>query len=191
MTNSVFLEREVEFRTLAPNGPVLLIPRVFGDARGYFMETFRQNEFERHCGKHVFVQDNQSKSVGNVLRGLHYQLQKPQGKLVRVISGRVFDVAVDLRRSSPAFGKSYGVSLDADNKYSLWIPPGFAHGFMVESPEAEFVYKCTEYYAPEDERCLLWNDPALSIEWPQISGQPLLSAKDEKGLPLDRCQTYA
>ena len=181
----------MEYKHLAPNGPVVLVPRVFGDERGYFMETFRQNEFEEHCGHYNFVQDNQSKSIKNVLRGLHYQLENPQGKLVRVISGKVFDVAVDLRRSSPAFGKTYGVTLDAASHHSLWVPPGFAHGFFVMSDEAEFVYKCTAYYAPGDEYCLLWNDPDLDIEWPLDNMQPQLSSKDEKGLSLASCATYA
>lgn len=180
----------MEFKPLAPNGPVLLIPKVFGDGRGYFMETFRQNEFEEHCGPYKFVQDNQSRSGANVLRGLHYQLAKPQGKLVRVMSGKVFDVAVDLRRSSPAFGKAFGVILDAVSHHGFWVPPGFAHGFLVMGDSAEFIYKCTDYYAPEDEHCLLWNDPELNIDWP-LSGQtPILSGKDQRGLNLPQCATY-
>lgn len=178
----------MEFQSLSANGPVLLIPQIWGDKRGYFMETFRQNEFEQHCGKYVFVQDNQSMSCGGVLRGLHYQLNKPQGKLVRVIKGQVFDVAVDLRRQSPTFGQAFSAMLDDERHCSLWVPPGFAHGFMVISPIAEFVYKCTDYYAPGDEHCLLWNDPALGIAWPGDS--PILSAKDELGLPLDQCALY-
>ncbi|MBD5642088.1 MAG: dTDP-4-dehydrorhamnose 3,5-epimerase [Desulfovibrio sp.] len=180
----------MEFKALDPNGPVLLIPRIFGDERGFFMETFRQNEFEEHCGKHEFVQDNHSKSGGNVLRGLHYQLKNPQGKLVRVISGKVFDAVVDLRRSSPNFGKSYGVILDAEARHSLWVPPGFAHGFLVLEDNTEFVYKCTAYYDPTDEHCLLWNDPELGINWPLTGAEPVLSAKDRKGLPLRNAAKY-
>lgn len=182
----------MEFRPLAPNGPVLMTPKVWGDERGYFMETFRQNEFEAHCGKFQFVQDNQSKSCKGVLRGLHYQLHKPQGKLVRVISGQVFDVVVDLRRSSPNFGRSYGVILDSENCQIFWAPPGYAHGFLVLSESAEFVYKCTAYYAPEDEHCLLWNDKDAAVAWPGLEqGQaPILSAKDQKGLPLAECALY-
>lgn len=180
----------MEFRHLAPGGPTLLIPRLFGDERGYFMETFRQNEFDRHCGKHVFVQDNQSRSSGSVLRGVHYQLEHPQGKLVRVIRGEVFDVAVDLRESSPTFGKSFSAVLDSVSHHGLWVPPGFAHGFFVMSDEAEFVYKCTTYYAPEDEYCLRWNDPAVGIAWPLHGKEPILSAKDQKGRLLADCPLY-
>lgn len=180
----------MDFEPLAPNGPVLLIPKVFGDERGYFMETFRQNDFEKHCGSYTFVQDNQSKSSGHVLRGLHYQLRHPQGKLVRVMSGRVFDVAVDLRRSSPTFGKSFSAILDESNHHGLWVPPGFAHGFLVMSGEAEFVYKCTTYYAPDDEHCLLWNDKTVAIDWPLEGHEPLLSAKDKKGRVLQNCSLY-
>lgn len=180
----------MEFKLLAPNGPVLLIPRILGDERGYFMETFRQNEFERHCGPYTFVQDNQSKSGRHVLRGLHFQLAQPQGKLVRVISGKVYDVAVDLRRSSPTFGKAFGVVLDAVSHHAFWVPPGFAHGFLVMENEAEFIYKCTAYYAPHDEHCLLWNDPCLNIEWPLGGELPVLSGKDKLGLPLDQCPLY-
>lgn len=182
----------MEFRPLAAGGPVLLIPKVWGDERGYFMETFRQNEFERHCGKYQFVQDNQSKSGNGVLRGMHYQLNQPQGKLVRVISGRVYDVAVDLRRGSSHFGRPFGVILDSENKYSLWVPPGFAHGFLVLSDTAEFVYKCTTYYAPGDEHCLLWNDKDVAVDWPGLSQGlvPLLSPKDQRGLSLAECAVY-
>ena len=181
----------MEFQTLAPGGPVVMTPYVHGDARGFFMETFRQNDFVRHCGEHVFVQDNQSRSRGGVLRGLHYQLRQPQGKLLRVISGRVFDVAVDLRRSSPHFGKSYSVVLDTEAHRMLWVPPGFAHGFLVLGDGAEFVYKCTAYYAPDDECCLKWDDPALRIDWPMPEGGPILSEKDARGLPLSECPTFA
>lgn len=180
----------MKFRQLAPGGPVILIPEVFGDERGYFMETFRQNEFEKHCGNYEFVQDNQSKSRGGVLRGLHYQLLHPQGKLVRVIKGRVFDVAVDIRRSSPTFGRNFSAVLDAESHHGFWVPPGFAHGFMVMGDEAEFVYKCTTYYAPDDEHCLLWNDPDLAIDWPLEGQAPILSAKDKEGKPFKDCPFY-
>lgn len=181
----------MEFKALDPNGPVLLIPRIFGDERGFFMETFRQNEFEANCGPYEFVQDNHSKSAANVLRGLHYQHRNPQGKLVRVIAGRVFDAIVDLRKSSPNFGKSYGIVLDAINRHALWVPPGFAHGFLVLDDNTEFVYKCTAYYDPTDEHSLLWNDPALGINWPSLGSDPLLSAKDKNGLPLSLIPVFA
>lgn len=180
----------MEYKKLASTGPVLFKPKVFSDGRGYFMETFRQNEFEEHCGNYTFVQDNQSKSRGGVIRGLHYQLNKPQGKLVRAIKGRIFDVAVDLRKSSPDFGRSYGVFLDTEMHEILWIPPGFAHGFAVLSDEAEFVYKCTAYYDPKDEYCLIWNDPELKISWPLLKDGPLLSEKDMRGLPLAKCPVF-
>lgn len=178
----------MEFVKLDENGPMLLVPKVFGDERGYFLETFRQNDFVQHCGNYEFVQDNQSKSTGGVLRGLHYQLLKPQGKLVRVIEGAVFDVAVDLRKSSPNFGKSYCQTLDDKNHHIFWIPPGFAHGFQVLGAGAVFLYKCTDYYNPGDEYTLLWNDPQLNIEWPGES--LLLSEKDKKGKLLKDCEKY-
>lgn len=175
----------MQFEKLAIPDVVLITPQVFGDERGFFMETFRQSEFEAHCGNYQFVQDNHSKSKQGILRGLHYQLEKPQGKLVRVTQGEVFDVAVDLRESSPTFGQWVGVYLSAENKQMLWVPPGFAHGFYVTSEEAEFQYKCTDYYNPGDEYSLLWCDAELSIEWPFINGQPpCLSAKDEIGQAL-------
>lgn len=164
---------------------VLIIePKVFGDERGFFLESFNQRAFSQATGLDVqFVQDNHSRSARGVLRGLHYQLQQPQGKLVRVVQGEVFDVAVDLRRSSPTFGQWVGETLSADNKRQLWIPQGFAHGFVVLSETAEFLYKTTDYYAPAHERCIAWNDPAIGIVWPQ-GLQPQLSAKDQAGLPL-------
>ena len=180
----------MDYEILAPDGPVVMRPVLHGDARVFFMETFRQNDFARHCGEHVFVQDNQSRSRGRVLRGLHYQLRQPQGKILRVISGSVFDVAVDLRRSSPFFGKSYAQVLDAEEHRMFWVPPGFAHGFLVLGDGAEFVYKCTTYYAPDDECCLKWDDPALGIDWPIPGGGPLLSEKDARGLPLAECPTF-
>lgn len=157
-------------------------PRVFGDERGFFYESFRQDRFEEAVGRKVtFVQDNHSKSGHNVLRGLHYQIKQPQGKLVRVVAGSVFDVAVDLRRSSPTFGQWVGEVLSAENKAQMWVPEGFAHGFLVLSESAEFVYKTTDYYAPEYERCIAWDDSNLEISWP-ISHSPLVSDKDKQGL---------
>ena len=171
---------------------VLIIePKVFGDSRGFFFESFNQRQFEQLTGfVPSFVQDNHSRCARGVLRGLHYQIQQPQGKLVRVIAGEVFDVCVDMRRSSPTFGKSVCVSLSAENHRQLWIPPGFAHGFLVTSESADFVYKTTDYYAPEHERAVLWNDPTLAIAWP-LQGEPLLSAKDKAGIPLAQAETFA
>ncbi len=157
---------------------LLLEPKVFGDARGFFFESFNARDFAQATGLNVeFVQDNHINSARGVLRGLHYQIQHAQGKLVRVVQGEVFDVAVDLRKSSPTFGKWVGERLSADNHRQLWVPPGFAHGFVVISESAEFLYKTTDYWYPEHERSLLWNDPAIGIDWP-IDGQPLLAAKD-------------
>ena len=169
---------------------VLLIePRVFGDDRGFFYESWNRRAF-REAGIDVdFVQDNHSRSRRGVLRGLHYQIERAQGKLVRAIAGEVFDVAVDLRRSSPNFGKSVAVTLSAANKHMLWIPPGFAHGFVVISDEAEFLYKTTDFWYPDHERTLLWSDPALGIAWP-LAGEPTLAAKDAAGLPLASAATY-
>ncbi len=170
---------------------VLVIePKVFGDARGFFFESWNRRDFARLAGRDVeFVQDNHSLSARNVLRGLHYQLRQPQGKLVRVVSGEVFDVVVDLRRSSPTFGRWVGERLSAQNRRMLWVPPGFAHGFVVLSDAAEFLYKATDYYAPDDERTLLWNDPALGIAWP-LAGEPLLKPKDAAGKRLAEAETY-
>lgn len=181
----------MEFTSLAPNGPVLLTPRVHSDERGFFMETFRQNEFETHCGAWLFVQDNHSKSRAGVLRGMHYQLARPQGKLVRVICGRVYDAAVDMRAASPTFGKSFCAVLDDKNRRMFWVPPGFAHGFLVLSPEAEFVYKCTDYYAPDDEHCLRFDDPTPGIVWPLPARQLFISDKDRQGLSFDGSPKYA
>lgn len=173
----------MQYEKLAIPDVVLITPQVFGDERGFFMETFRQSEFEAHCGRYTFVQDNHSKSARGILRGLHYQYQQPQGKLVRVTRGEVFDVAVDMRQSSPTFGQWVGVTLSEHNKQMLWVPSGFAHGFYVTSEEAEFQYKCTDYYAPGDEVTLCWNDPTLNIQWPLVSNQPpQLSSKDQQGL---------
>lgn len=170
---------------------VLLKPRIFGDERGFFLETFRENEFVENCGSYHFVQDNCSKSRQGILRGIHYQIQNPQGKLVRVMWGEVFDVAVDLRRSSPTFGKWAGVYLSAENHRQLWIPPGFGHAFYVVSETAVFAYKCTDDYAPEYERSLRWDCPQLKIKWPLVNGElPLLSAKDSAGKVLAEADTY-
>ncbi len=161
---------------------VLVIePRVFGDERGFFYESYNEREFGKIAGRIPnFVQDNHSKSAKNVLRGLHYQIKQPQGKLVRVIAGEVFDVAVDIRKSSPTFGKWVGEILSAENKRMLWVPEGFAHGFLVLSETAEFLYKTTDYWAPEHERSILWNDPDLAIDWPLAGQSPLLSNKDRE-----------
>lgn len=172
----------MQFQPLEIPDVVLMTPKVFGDERGFFMETFRQSEFEEYCGAYSFVQDNHSKSKQGILRGLHYQLNHPQGKLVRVTKGEVFDVAVDIRESSSTFGRWVGVHLSEQNKQMLWVPPGFAHGFYVTSEEAEFQYKCTDYYAPGDEMSILWNDPDLAIAWPLVECEfPRLSDKDGKG----------
>ncbi|MNJ96105.1 dTDP-4-dehydrorhamnose 3,5-epimerase [compost metagenome] len=170
---------------------VLLIEStVFGDDRGFFFESFNEKRFADVTGKTVkFVQDNHSKSARGVLRGLHYQIQQPQGKLVRVVAGEVFDVAVDLRRSSPTFGQWVGAILSAENKRQMWVPEGFAHGFVVTSDTAEFLYKTTDYWAPEHERCIAWNDPAIGIDWP-VNGAPILSAKDQKGLLLADAEVF-
>lgn len=166
-------------------------PKVFGDERGFFFESYNARRFEQLTGTRAdFVQDNHSRSVRGVLRGLHYQIRQPQGKLVRVIVGEVFDVVVDLRRSSPDFGRWTGVRLSADNKRHLWVPPGYAHGFLVLSEMAEFLYKTTDYWAPEHERCIRWDDPQLAISWP-LQGVPVLSAKDAQGLALSAAEVFA
>lgn len=171
---------------------VLMEPGVFGDERGFFMETFRENDFRREAADVGFVQENHSASVCGILRGLHYQIRQPQGKLVRVVSGSVFDVSVDLRQSSPFFGKWCGVNLSAENKRMVWIPPGFAHGFCVTSAKAEFVYKCTDYYAPAHERTIRWDDPEIGIQWPLPDGAvPVLSAKDRDGQLLRDAEVFA
>jgi len=167
----------------------LLEPRVFGDERGFFFESWNRRTLIDAGIDADFVQDNHSRSRQGVLRGLHYQVENAQGKLVRVSEGEVFDVAVDLRRSSATFGKAIGVVLSAANKRMLWIPPGFAHGFLVTSEVAEFLYKATDYYHPEHERTLLWNDPALAIAWP-LTGEPILAAKDAVGKPLADAEPY-
>jgi dTDP-4-dehydrorhamnose 3,5-epimerase len=170
---------------------VLIEPKVFGDDRGFFFESYNQRQFEEAIGRKVtFVQDNHSRSVKGVLRGLHYQIQQPQGKLVRVVQGEVFDVAVDLRKSSPTFGQWIGEILSAENKKQLWIPEGFAHGFLVLSESAEFLYKTTDYYSPKHERCLAWNDPTLTIGWP-FEGQPSFSSRDSQGFTLEKAEVFA
>jgi dTDP-4-dehydrorhamnose 3,5-epimerase len=172
----------MEVRRTAIPDVVVVEPRVFGDARGFFFESFNRRELEAALGRAVeFVQDNHSLSARGVLRGLHYQLPKPQGKLVRVVRGEVFDVSVDLRRRSPTFGRWVGEALSAANKRQLWIPEGFGHGFLVLSEEAEVLYKTTEYWHPEHERCIRWDDPDLGIAWPAIGGPPTVSAKDAAG----------
>lgn len=181
----------MHYEKLAIPDLVLLTPKVFGDERGFFMETFRQSEFESHCGNYQFVQDNHSKSVQGILRGLHYQYKQPQGKLVRVTQGEVCDVAVDMRKSSPTFGQWVGVTLSEENKQLLWVPPGFAHGFYVTSETAEFQYKCTDYYAPGDEVSISWDDPHLAIEWPLIDGKaPQVSDKDANGVELNEAPQF-
>ena len=172
------------------DGLLLIEPKVFGDARGFFFESWNRRAFSGAVGGDVdFVQDNHSRSARGVLRGLHYQLLQPQGKLVRVVAGEVFDVAVDLRRSSPTFGRHVAARLSGENRRMMWVPPGFAHGFLVLSEFADFLYKTTDYYAPEHERSLLWNDPALGIPWP-LAGAPSLKPRDAAGAPLAQAETY-
>ena len=177
-------------RTAIPE-VVLIEPKVFGDARGFFFESFNQKAFNEATGtNHQFVQDNHSRSAQGVLRGLHYQIQQPQGKLVRVVRGAVIDVAVDIRKSSPTFGQWVAEELSEDNHRQLWVPPGFAHGFVVLSEMAEFLYKTTDYYAPSFERCIAWDDPTLAIDWKLSGREPLLSAKDAQGLPLATAELF-
>ena len=169
---------------------LILEPKVFGDSRGFFFESFNQRAFEVATGLNpVFVQDNHSRSVRGVLRGLHYQLLQPQGKLVRVVRGSAFDVAVDVRRRSPTFGRWVGVELSEENHRQMWVPEGFAHGFVVTSDSADFLYKTTDYYAPEHERCIAWNDPAIGVDWP-LTGLPFLSAKDQAGIRLADAEVF-
>jgi dTDP-4-dehydrorhamnose 3,5-epimerase len=175
---------------LAISDVVLFEPKVFGDERGFFYESFNHRHFEEAIGRSVqFVQDNHSRSVKGVLRGLHYQVQQPQGKLVRVVAGEVFDVAVDIRKNSVTFGQWVGAHLSAENKHQLWVPEGFAHGFLVLSESAEFLYKTTDYYAPEHERCIIWNDPQIAIQWP-FDTPPALSSKDQQGKSLSEADIY-
>lgn len=181
----------MEFEPLAVPDVVLVHPRVFGDDRGFFLETWQRTRFADAGIDLPFVQDNHSRSGCGVLRGLHYQIRQPQGKLVRVIRGRVFDVAVDLRGASPTYGRWVGAELSEDNFRMLWVPPGFAHGFLVLSEVADLVYKCTDFYAPEYERTVIWNDPSIGIQWPLGPGdEPVLSAKDAAAVPLATAETY-
>lgn len=176
-------------RTTLP-GVLILEPKIFGDERGFFFESYNKKTLSDLAGIDMsFVQDNHSRSAKGVLRGLHYQIQQPQGKLVRVTAGEVFDVAVDVRKSSPSFGKWVGFNLSAENKRMAWIPPGFAHGFLVLSDYAEFLYKTTDYYAPEFERCIAWHDQALAIDWP-LDAEPQLSAKDKAGIALKDAEVF-
>lgn len=182
----------MEVQRLAIPEVCLLTPRVFGDQRGFFLESWNRKTFADLGLDLDFVQDNHSRSARGVLRGLHYQIEQAQGKLVRVVEGEVFDVAVDLRKRSATFGQWVGARLSATNQQMLWIPPGFAHGFYVLSEFAQFLYKTTDYYLPSAERCLLWNDPTLNISWPIPAGEtPLLAAKDAAGLPLAQCEVFA
>ena len=181
----------MQFISTGLPGVILIQPKIFADERGFFLESYRKDRFSGAGIQADFVQDNHSASTQGVLRGLHYQIRQPQGKLVRVVVGEVFDVAVDLRRGSRTFGNWAGEMLSAGKKNQLWVPPGFAHGFYVTSDKAEILYKATDYYAPQWERCLLWNDPAIGIDWPLINGGlPTLSDKDAKGLPLSAAETY-
>jgi len=171
-------------------GVLIIEPRVFGDERGFFYESFNAKSFQQATGvDRAFVQDNHSRSQQGVLRGLHYQIENPQGKLVRVIAGEVLDIAVDIRRSSPHFGQWVGIRLSAQNNRQLWIPEGFAHGFVVLSENAEFLYKTTDYYTPSAERCISWNDPTLAVDW-QLQGEPRLSAKDQQGKTLQEADLF-
>ncbi|MHB1202761.1 MAG: dTDP-4-dehydrorhamnose 3,5-epimerase [Acidithiobacillus sp.] len=179
----------MNFTPLAIPEVILIEPRVFGDARGFFLESWNRRSFAEHGLNLDFVQDNHSRSGHGVLRGLHYQIQQPQGKLVRVVNGEVFDVAVDLRRSSPTFGQWVGATLSAENHRLLWVPPGFAHGFCVLSEHADFLYKATDYYAAAHERTVLWNDPDIAIRWP-LQGEPMLAPKDAAGSPLVEAECY-
>jgi dTDP-4-dehydrorhamnose 3,5-epimerase len=172
-------------------GVLVLEPRTYGDSRGFFYESYNQQVFADKVGLSVqFVQDNHSRSTQHVLRGLHYQIQQPQGKLVRVILGSIFDVAVDIRQGSPTFGQWVGWELSAENRHQLWVPAGFAHGFLVTSEYAEVLYKTTDYYAPSHERCILWNDPDLAIAWP-LNTEPILSGKDQAGKQLAEAEVFA
>lgn len=177
-------------RTEIPDA-LIIEPKVFGDSRGFFLESFNQKDFAEATGLDMqFVQDNHSRSAKGVLRGLHYQIQQPQGKLVRVARGRVFDVAVDIRRQSPTFGKWVGVELSEENQRQFWVPPGFAHGFVVLSESADFLYKATDYYAPQFERAIAWDDPEIGIEWPEMDVAPLLSAKDQAAASLSAAELF-
>ena len=179
----------MQFIPAAISDVLIIEPNVFGDARGFFLESWNERAFLEAGIKARFVQDNHSRSARNVVRGLHYQIKQPQGKLVRVTVGEIFDVAVDIRKSSPTFGKWAGTKLSTQNKRIIWIPPGFAHGFLALSESAEVLYKTTDYYSPEHERTILWNDPELGIAWP-LQGEPLLSAKDQQGVPFAKAEAF-
>jgi len=182
----------MEFEKTSIADVIAIRPRVYGDARGYFLESWQQRAFDAAGIPAQFVQDNHSRSLRGVLRGLHYQIRQPQGKLVRVVTGSVFDVAVDIRRSSPTFGRWVGMVLSEENHQMLWVPPGFAHGFVVLSEAADFLYRCTDFYAPEHERTLLWNDPDLAIDWHMPRGsEPVLSSKDAAGVYLKDAECFA
>jgi dTDP-4-dehydrorhamnose 3,5-epimerase len=181
----------VKFIPTAIPDVIVVEPVVHGDHRGFFLETWHAGKFREAGLDLTFVQDNHSGSIGNTIRGLHYQIERPQGKLVRAIAGEIFDVAVDLRRSSPTYGRWVGITLSAANRLQLWIPEGFAHGYCVTGQGAEVVYKCTDLYIAEHERTLRWNDPAIGISWPLGQEPPLISAKDAKGLAFDRIPTFA
>jgi dTDP-4-dehydrorhamnose 3,5-epimerase len=182
---------QVKITATAISDVLVIEPQVFGDARGFFFESFNAREFERQTGLNVsFVQDNHSRSGKNVLRGLHYQILQSQGKLVRVVAGEIFDVAVDIRERSPTFGKWTAKNLSAENKKQMWIPAGFAHGFMVLSEYAEVLYKTTDYYAPEQERCIKWDDPDIAVQWPIGNEKPLTSSKDAQGVPLKNAEVF-
>lgn len=181
----------MRYEALSIPDVILMTPEVYGDDRGFFMETFRQNDFEKSCGSYSFVQENHSQSRRGILRGLHYQKQNPQGKLVRVTVGEVFDVAVDLRKDSNTFGQWVGAFLSEDNKQMLWVPPGFAHGFYVTSEDAVFQYKCTNYYSPNDEKSIRWDDLDIGIKWPLLNNEkPILSVKDENSLFFSEIVNY-
>jgi len=192
--NKAYIKYKAEMKFIPSAVPdvILIEPKVFGDHRGFFMETWQRETFVENGIDYDFVQDNHSKSSHGILRGLHYQMKQTQGKLVRVVEGAVFDVAVDMRRSSPTFGQWVGYELSAENHCMMWVPSGFAHGFYVMSESAEFVYKCTDYYAPEHEQSLLWNDPALNIDWHLVDGKsPILSDKDANAPVFSDAQTFA
>ena len=180
----------MKFMPTSLPGVVLIEPKVFQDERGFFLESFQKKHFAEAGILFDFVQDNHSKSCQGVLRGLHYQIKQPQGKLLRVVVGEIYDVAVDLRRSSPSFGKWFGTYLSEENKQMLWVPPGFAHGFYVTSPQAELLYKATDYYAPQWDRTIVWNDPEINITWPIQGEHPILSSKDEAGSYLVTAEVY-
>ncbi|MBL8849105.1 MAG: dTDP-4-dehydrorhamnose 3,5-epimerase [Planctomycetaceae bacterium] len=180
----------MKFESTPISGVTIVELQVFGDDRGFFTETYQQRRFADAGIAAPFVQDNHSRSTAGVLRGLHFQIEQPQGKLIQVLRGEIYDVAVDLRRSSPTFGKWFGIRLGEAPRRLLYVPPGCAHGFYVISGPADVCYKCTDFYAPQHERTLLWNDPELGIDWP-LTGAPVVSGKDQQGLPLSRCATYA